>query len=265
MEKIIFPKKQLKMTTKENPIKIAQISDLHLTTSQHDCLHQINPYERAQAVITHLKQQEYNLIIISGDIAHNGELKSYKQLLSLIDDLQTKIILFPGNHDDLKNLQSILAHNKNRIISPDKPITIENWAFVYLDTIVKHEDYGHISNTALAKLKNTLSRVKKNVCLMMHHHPHKIGIPHVDKYKIKNSNNLSTALTTHVKLILHGHVHNNYFFFKKGAVYSSPLATSFQFNKNESINVKTFGFNEYTLNGNEIFCTPIFFEGQKNA
>ncbi len=253
------------MIAEKDFIKIAQISDLHLLKSKYETIHQVNPYKRAAAIISFLKKKNYNLIIISGDIANNGEIESYEQLATMLNGIETKIILFPGNHDNPNNLESILTNNKNYIISPKNPIIISTWKFLYVDTVVKQKNYGHISYTAIERLKKTLSSNKeKNICLLMHHNPFNIGIDCVDKYKIDNFNNTVGTLTENVKLILHGHVHSNYFLLKEGIIYSAPLSTSFQFsNHNDTIDTKIFGFKEYTLTGSEIFCNPIILLGDK--
>lgn len=93
----------------------------------------------------------------------------------------------------------------------------------------------------------------------MHHHLFDVNVPFVDKYKVDNPEAIEKILTNNVKLIINGHVHNDYTI-AKDILYTSCPSTCFQFNKINKIDTTFFGFKEYVLDGNEIFYNSLMFE-----
>ncbi|OGT46433.1 MAG: hypothetical protein A3F17_08615 [Gammaproteobacteria bacterium RIFCSPHIGHO2_12_FULL_41_15] len=242
-------------------IKIAQISDSHLLEDQTENIHGINPYQRLSRIINHLKKNQYDLILFTGDVANNGDEKSYAQVLELTKEVKNKILIIPGNHDDLDRLTKILSQSKMFIIWPQESIKVDDWYFVYLDTVVKGENHGYITDDSIRTLTTNLKKAHDlNVCILMHHHPFDIGVPCVDKYKIHNSETIKNVLTKNVKLVVHGHVHNDYTIVKD-IIYTSCPSTCFQFIKNNKVDNSIYGFKEYTLGDGKIFFNSTWFAG----
>lgn len=241
------------------PIKIAQISDSHLPGDQTENIHGINPHQRLSHILNHIKQNRYDLILFTGDVASNGDEKSYTQLLELTKEIKDKILIIPGNHDDLDRLTNVLSQSNLFIIAPNDPIKVGNWQFIYLDTIVKAENHGYVTDDNIRNLEENLKKTHNtNACILMHHHPCNIGISCVDKYKIHNSEKIKNVLTPNVKLVVHGHVHNDYTI-AKDIIYTSCPSTCFQFTKNGNVDNSLYGFKEYLLSDDNIFYNSIWF------
>lgn len=251
----------------KNIIKIAQISDSHLLDHKAKTIHGINPYARLSNVIRYINKKKYDLILFTGDIANDGSQKSYVQFQELIKKLDDKIIIAPGNHDDTDNLMKIFSQNNKFIIAPKKEIKIKNWYFFYIDTVVKNKHSGYLSKQCINNLKiNLMKKCGSPICIIMHHHPFDIGIPMIDKYKIQNTKMFISQLTRDVKLVMHGHIHNDYTIVKN-RIYTSCPATCFQYMKNIKVSTGLYGFKEYTLDKDKIFFNCIWFtdHGIKNA
>lgn len=240
-------------------IKIVQISDSHLLDDRAENIHGINPYQRLSHIISHIRKNQYDLILFTGDIANNGNEKSYTQLLELTREVRNKILIIPGNHDDLDQLTRVISQSNIFIIAPKEPVKVDDWCFIHLDTVVKSENHGYITDVSIKNLAMNLKKVNGfNVCILMHHHPFDIGVSCVDKYKIHNFETIKNVLTTNVKLVVHGHVHNDYTI-AKDIIYASCPSTCFQFIKNDKVNNSIYGFKEYILSDDKIFFNPTWF------
>ena len=111
-------------------IKIAQISDSHLLDDSSENIHGINPYQRLSHIINYINKNQYDLILFTGDIANNGSERSYTQLLEPTKSVKNKILIIPGNHDDLDHLTKVLSQFNIFIIAPHKPIKVGAWHFI---------------------------------------------------------------------------------------------------------------------------------------
>lgn len=240
-------------------IKIAQISDSHLLKDPDENIQGVNPYQRLSRVLNHIKESHYDLILFTGDVANNCAENSYEQLLELTSDINDKIVIIPGNHDDLDILKKVLSKSKIFIIAPKEPVTINNWSFVYLNTVVKSENHGYLSDDDLRNLALNLEKTgDSNVCILMHHHLFDIGLSFVDKYKIQNSEKIYNVITPNVKLVVNGHVHNDYTIVKD-ILYTCCPSTAFQFTKNMKVDNGLYGFKEYVLSNEQIFWHSTWF------
>jgi Icc protein len=185
--------------------------------------------------------------------------KSYTQLLELTNAVKTKIFIIPGNHDDLDHLTKVLSKSNIFTIASQEPIKVGNWHFIYLNTVVKTENHGYLSDDCLRHFATNLSKThRSNVCILMHHHPFDIGVPCVDKYKIRNAETMINTLTKNVKLVVYGHVHNDYTLAKE-IIYTSCPSTCFQVCKNDKVDNKIYGFKEYVLSDNDMLFSTIWF------
>ena len=244
-------------------VKVAQISDSHLLHDSKLTIHDANPYERLSHVINYIKKNRYEMILFTGDIANDGSQESYRQLSDLIMGIKDKIFVIPGNHDDMKNIVHVLPQSNLFVSTSNNLIRISNWYFLYLATVVEDEDYGRISSQTMKEFESALQNLHGcNICVVMHHHPFNVGLDFVDKYKIENFG-LISGLFSRVKLVMYGHVHNDYTLYRDGAVYSSCPSTCFQFVKNRKINNRLYGFKEYILNDQDIFFNSVWFDNNE--
>ena len=75
-----------------------------------------------------ISNKNYDALLISGDLAHNGTLESYQKLQKILNPIETEIYVLPGNHDDLSNLSQIFSQSClcNFILSCWEVITIDS-------------------------------------------------------------------------------------------------------------------------------------------
>ena len=89
-------------------MKIVQITDLHLVPGKQD-MHGVNPYERLSKCVEDIQQNhsDAELCVISGDLAHKGEVGAYEDLSEILTRLPMPYRLMVGNHDHRDNLRSV--------------------------------------------------------------------------------------------------------------------------------------------------------------
>jgi Icc protein len=218
----------------KNLIRVAHISDLHMTDIKSESFRGSKPYENYIDVLREIHVKNCNFIIATGDMSESGSVESYNLIKQGFSEVNIPVHIIPGNHDNLDNMNSTLMDN---LVTYKNNISFDNWAFYFLDTVVDGENYGYISNNSLKKfLENIRNATAKNIGVIMHHQPIDVGTPLIDRLNIKNANILSTSAfrDSRIKIILFGHVHNDYEFKLNNTVYSSAPATCFQFKKGAS-------------------------------
>lgn len=127
-----------------NPIKIAVISDIHYLSSalvgkgeaykryieqtgrEIEDLHPVLDF-----VLSEIKKEKPDILLISGDLTNHGEAASHKELISKLKPLQhagIRILIVPGNHDI--NIPDSKSFLKNRA-EPAKTVTPQEFEELY--------------------------------------------------------------------------------------------------------------------------------------
>ena len=209
-------------------------------------------------VVKHIKinQKEFDFIFLTGDISDDGSIESYQFVADLLPSLSKKIFFINGNHDCKENMLSVFS-NYNLFIHLQE-LQYNNWTFIGVDSSVKGKDYGFISEIELKKLNLSLIKSEKNnnhVAIITHHHPVPVQTPLIDDCLINNGSDFIRAIENYslVKLIMTGHVHNNYSLNIEKIRLETGPATCVQFivggsNENTDIDKKNYGYKIYTLN-----------------
>lgn len=196
------------------PLKLLQLSDLHLFPSRASCLDWgetplVNPADALDAVLNHVEQSEehYDVVIVTGDVAQDPSPRTYSQLPELFAPLNAPVYLLPGNHDHSDLLQQL---NDQGNCSTEDVIVIGCWALFLLDSSIRGSDFGYFSETQLDKLEQLIRQYSHlNQLIAFHHHPVAIDSPWLDKIALSNADELLQRLAPYpqVKGILAGHVH----------------------------------------------------------
>ena len=166
------------------PIRILQLTDLHLSSQNN------NQYDNHfTAAIRFIQQRKVELkidgIVVTGDISHEGQVSSYRLFFDEMDKLDLPYSIMPGNHDNCETLPAC-SSGRNKLRNIDS-FSNSTWSLYSLDTVVRGEDYGSISDSEILRLTSSFAAVKdQKVALFMHHHPLSVGTPLVDSCKLLN-------------------------------------------------------------------------------
>ena len=222
-----------------------QITDSHIDDDK--LVMGVDSQANLSAIVSVISQKNYDALVISGDLAHNGTLVSYQILQNILDPIATKIYVLPGNHDDLSNLSQVF--NKSYLCN----FTIDCWEVITIDSVQAGKVSGRLSDEQLYSLSHEIrSSSAKYIVLCLHHPPVSMQSDWDDKMSLENPEDLFAVIDQYdnIKAVMWGHAHQSSEFNRNGVKLFSCPSTALQFNGSSSI-----GYNLYTLNDNgEIYC-----------
>jgi len=85
-----------------------QISDSHIDDDK--LVMGVDSQANLGAIVNMISDQNYDVLLISGDLSHNGTLESYQKLRKILNPIETKIYVLPGNHDDFQTYLRFLIN-----------------------------------------------------------------------------------------------------------------------------------------------------------
>lgn len=213
-------------------VKLIQITDLHLPLPGRK-LFGLDPYERLDACLRHVATHhaDADLVIISGDLTHDGDPEAYEMLRVRLDAFSPPVQLMLGNHDRRDAFQtSFLVEAEAGGFVQSATQTGEG-IVITLDTLLEGHTEGHLCAARLRWLDERLAEVReRRVFLFLHHPPFAIGIPSLDASRLLQSGELLEILRRHgrVEHIFAGHVHRRVSGLWNGIGFSTLTGTSHQ-------------------------------------
>ena len=185
---------------------VLQLSDCHLFADKHQFWHGICPYDTLSRLIEVLKKSiQPDLLLLTGDIADQGDLMAYQHVHALLDTWGIPVYALPGNHDDLSNLTEVFRF--------ESTLSLGHWCILCLDSCIPGSANGLLSDQSLNWLKDRLSMLQDQwVVLAMHHPPIRGNVPCMYPF-ILNSDNAERlfdllACYIQVKALVFGHLHS---------------------------------------------------------
>ena len=222
-----------------------QISDSHIDHNKF--VMGVDSQANLSAIVSVISQKNHEALVITGDLAHSGTLESYQILQNILNPIETKIYVLPGNHDNLSNLSQVF--NKSYLCN----FTIDCWEVITIDSVQAGKVSGRLSDEQLYSLTQEInSSSAKYIALCLHHPPVSMQSNWDDEMSLENPEDLFAVIDQYdnIKAIMWGHAHQSSEFIRNGVKLFSCPSTAIQFHGSSSI-----GYNHYTLNDNgEIYC-----------
>ena len=222
-----------------------QITDSHIDNDK--LVMGVDSQANLSAIVSVISQKNYDALVISGDLAHNGTLESYQILQNILDPIETKIYVLPGNHDDLSNLSQVF--NKSFLSN----FIIDCWEIIIIDSVQPGKVSGRLSNKELYSLSQQISSSSaKYIALCLHHPPVSMQSDWDDEMSLENPEDLFAVIDQYdnIKAVMWGHAHQSSEFNRNGVKLFSCPSTALQFDGQPGI-----GYNHYTLNDDgKIYC-----------
>ena len=222
-----------------------QITDSHIDDDK--LVMGVDSQANLGAIVSVISQKNYDALLISGDLAHNGTLESYQILQKILDPIETEIYVLPGNHDDLSNLSQVF--NKSYLCN----FTIDCWEVITIDSVQAGKVSGRLSDEQLCSLSQEInSSSAKYIVLCLHHPPVSMQSDWDDEMSLENPEDFFAVIDQYdnIKAVMWGHAHQSSEFNRNGVKLFSCPSTALQFHGSSSI-----GYNHYTLNDNgQIYC-----------
>lgn len=241
-----------------DPATLLFLSDCHMYGDGVTLLKGINTLQSLQAVVrdAHQRFPHPDAVMLGGDLAQDQTEASYRRLRVEMDDWVGHLRAIPGNHDDP-------AHVARTFGDVHLPIETAGWRIALLNTHDEGKVAGRLSEEELRRLESLLQRAgNRPVVLVMHHHPAPIGSRWMDSIALQNADAF-WKLVEHfgnVRLILFGHVHQEFDGEHKGVRLLGTPSTCIQFKPGTDsceLDGLSPGYRWLTLHPNGIFETGV--------
>lgn len=215
----------------KSSLLIAQVTDTHLFADVDRQLIGVPTAESLTAVVEKLQKllPQPDLLLLTGDLSQDGTPKAYDRLQSLLSPLNLPVYWLPGNHDNLEVMEQSLTHP---LFLPDKSFQSGGWQFVLLSSLVPGRVYGELAPSTLTWLDYQLQNAPDRPTIVsLHHPPFQVHSDWLDTSILQNPADLFTVLDRHpqVKLVLFGHIHQEFVHERRGVYYLGTPSTSIQF------------------------------------
>ena len=175
-------------------------------------------------------------LVVTGDIAHDENMDTYKEIRKLLHSFFPNYRLLPGNHDNREAMWSVFRDLLDEDLETvNFSYSVGGWRLIGLDSHIPGELFGLITQRQLDWLNQQLSlhRAQPTI-LFVHHPPVVVGSPWLDKINLREPEMLYEVLINknQVKAICTGHIHQEFEGQLNGIkVYGTP-STSIQFTPN---------------------------------
>ena len=226
-----------------------QISDSHIDDEKN--VWGTDSQKNLSTIVKSISNRNYNALIISGDLAHNGTASSYSTLKDIIQPISDNLFILPGNHDNKLNLSSAFSEHYL------PKLTIADWEIISIDSVQENKTSGFLNKAKLKLLtKKILSSTKKFIVLCLHHPPISMESDWDDKKSLENSDDFFRTIDkfSKIKAVIWGHAHQGSEFNRNNVKLFSCPSTTLQFNGPEMI-----GYNHFNLSDKgEINCETVW-------
>jgi Icc protein len=212
-----------------------QISDMHLFADPQAQMWGVAPDPTLDRTLDMLLREapEPDFVLVTGDCSSDGSAESYVRLQAKLQRLAAPLHYLPGNHDDPALFARLLMGSALPADGKLKQVFETcGWRFVLLDSVVAGTDIGRIGPPQYRWLRETLqARSSLPTVIAVHHNPLPVGSAWLDTMTIEDGAELLHIVDAcaQVRLVLFGHVHQEFESVRNHAGYLSAPSTFFQF------------------------------------
>ena len=217
-------------------MRILQLTDLHIFANENETLQGIDTRESLRNVIAAIQrnQEEFDLLVITGDHTHDELAESYEFVREQIEPWIDRVLQVPGNHDDRSIMRQIFgdriqSHAPEFITFSHR---ISGWQLLGIDSHIPEQVPGRIDDAQLDWIRAELNAARDiPTVIFMHHPPVAVNSVWMDKIGLQNPASFQQLIqnSPQVKLIVCGHVHHEFrSTLGQAAVLASP-STGLQF------------------------------------
>lgn len=215
------------------PLRVVQISDLHLKTEPGSRLWGADVDAGLYAVLADIRQRRPapDLILVTGDLV-GDEPNAYHRLREILSTLERPVYCLPGNHDFPMAMGQALHSG---LVRRERYLATDHWQLVLLDSSFPGSPIGHLASGELALIDTVLAtRPDLHTLVCLHHNPLPVGTRWLDTMTVSNGAALLAILDRypHVRAVVFGHIHGEFTAVRKNIHLLATPATSVQFKPN---------------------------------
>ncbi len=209
---------------------LLQLSDLHIAADPAYRAGSVDPRASLRAILKEMVRPiKPDLLLLSGDLSHDGSGESYAWLAGQLADLPCEILCLPGNHDRPQGLGTLAKLPRVSVMASK---WIGDRRLLPVDSCVPNQTSGNIDERELARIESILDdHGDQPVILALHHHPIAIGSPWMDRLGLDNGEELQALIQRHpnIEAVIFGHIHQTFEKTQAGAAYLGCPSTCSQF------------------------------------
>ena len=218
------------VTLSDSPehMTLVQVTDTHLTGDSDGTLLGMNTERSARQVIdAALASQHPDCVLVTGDIAADGQAAAYEQLNGFFNH-RVPTLWLPGNHDDVRAQKDAYRdHLKRRIVG-------RHWDVLMLETQVVGKVGGYFSSAELDALQRAVADAAagdKSLLIATHHPLRALQSAWLDEQAVSNASAALTIMQTLSDrvVVVSGHVHQESDAVVQGVRMLTTPSTSIQF------------------------------------
>jgi 3',5'-cyclic-AMP phosphodiesterase len=217
-------------------MKFVTLTDTHLVPPGRR-LYALDPAARLAAAVERINRDHDDLafLMVMGDLAHWGEQGAYEALKDLLALSRVPVVLMMGNHDRREPFRAVFHEaddDGNGFVQAVRQF--EHATIVTLDTLGESRDVhaGRLCRTRLSFLERALSDAPRDkpLLLFQHHPPLDLGLPHMDAYRLQDSEAEWQVFrrTRMPDFMVFGHIHRPAAGARRGIPFHIQRATSHQ-------------------------------------
>jgi 3',5'-cyclic AMP phosphodiesterase CpdA len=213
-------------------MKIILLTDTHLT-APGGTVCGLDPLARLDACIADINRHhaDADLVVLSGDLANDGEPEAYMALRESLTALTPPHHLMLGNHDDRAIFRDVFPEADVEDGFVQAAVDTADGRLILLDTL----DFGHVEGRLCAERLRWLDRrlgeaQGRPVFVFMHHPPFQLRMPVLDGIGLADPDLLHAVMAKHgnVRHIFAGHVHRLATGVWRGIPFSTLRGTNHQ-------------------------------------
>ena len=215
--------------------RVIQLSDTHLFSDLDQDLLGMPTARSLATVLARVRQLQPDLLLLTGDLSQDETACSYERLRDLVTPLGIPTYWLPGNHDQPVVMAQVL---EDTVISSEKQFQRQGWNFILLDSAQPGQVDGYLSPEALDELEHQLQELPIQPTLIgLHHPPCLIGSDWMDQIGLRQPEAFCSLVERYpqVKLVLFGHIHQEFEFTRAGVQYLGCPSTCVQFKPQNSV------------------------------
>jgi len=218
-----------------NSFRVVQLSDTHLFSDCNRELLGMPTAESFMTVLNAVRQFQPDLLLLTGDLSQDETPHSYQRLRDLVTPLGIPTYWLPGNHDQPVVMAQML---ESATISNQKLFQYQGWNFILLNSAQADRVDGYLSPEALSELDYQLQQLPAQPTLIgLHHPPCVIDSDWMDQISLRQPEEFCAMVERYpqVKLVLFGHIHQEFRLTRAGVQYLGCPSTCVQFKPHQPV------------------------------
>lgn len=215
------------------PLQVLHITDPQLLGGDNERMLGVDTAQTLQQVLDLAQAGDWppDLILLTGDCVQNASEPAYTKLKRILQPLGVPCYCLPGNHDDPAMMEAEL--NSGNIVY-QRQVLAGNWQIIMLDSSIPQNAAGYLEEREFTLLEQLLRQEpRRHAIVALHHQPIPVCSEWLDTMALppNNRERLLHLLAEHrqVRLVLWGHIHQEYDAYNGSLRLLGTPSTCFQF------------------------------------